>query len=1224
MRVISVGTLSTLVFAAVAACSSPDEPQTSTGASALTQENGIWENGLTTNGIWENGIWENGIWENGIWENGIWENGIWENGLWQANPTALGTLRTNAYTRKVMQYVFSCAVPAGRSKIIDPGRTGACVSNPAQACVHDADCGTDGICLGGELELKGAIGVGINDGAPAATWDLPGGTCDASCQRWVSACLLSRTNAYGVHVHISMRAPDDAPQPIKDALATTQDERSTYSHREGTYYGNIFATGAIGDPVQLYACAGPESNVPEITNRFCSSAGDDGPIDVIGSCLTAGQSTGVCGGEDTNPASSTFGGIRECHGHNGAGPYKETITVFLADPISVCGNNVCERDEEAGQANDCPSDCHPGTWGNSVPSYVGASALAPDDSIIRVAVTNQPVDMGGGVLPATGNTDIVVARYSADGAYAWSKRLSPGITQYISDDPEVIVAPTGEIYVLGRMAIYAGDNPLWVVKLTANGDLIAGWPKFYGGTAAVMYGTFPTVTNGIIGIQPSSWVVGTAADGSLFVAGRFIDTIAFGSYTVTAPSGETDAFLAKLTPNGGVAWAKNIGHLQSAQSLYVDPSGDVWMTAYGTLVKRSGATGDAVLTKTVQFAEFGAVRLDSAGNVYVTGAIVGNPCVLGQQYTDQTFFVASYTPDAATLRWSYVTPQTSCEILAPDCNVSYMGYRIGFDKFGNVVVGGMGGGQFGGTVDMGAGPFTGYGTMDIYFVALNTATGAQRWTKHVPLILDGVLTDVTFTNAAKVVMSGVFAGSMLADGKLLVSSIPEDVHTYNGFLASFDAPAPDVTPPVIAHVPHDITLAAWKNPNGEVGAVGWYMPPTATDASNGGTNVHCDHRSTEFLPIGTTTVHCTAYDAFGNQSQTSFRITVKDLAGPKFSNVPGDIQSAGPHVTYTTPNAVDALDGVRPVSCVPASGSTFPEGNTTVTCSASDLHGNTSYAHFVVTVHDATPPVIGVPSSITAEATGPTGAVVTYSATATDNVDGAITPTCTPASGSTFALGTTTVTCSATDAAGNEASASFTVTVRDTTPPVVTVPSTITVTATSASGNIVTYASSAYDLVDGGVATTCTPASGSLFALGNTTVTCTATDSHGNTGSASFVIQVQVSWGGILQPINADGSSIFKLGRTVPVKFQLTGASAGITDLVANLSLVKISNGVEGTETEAISTAAADTGNTFRYDPTGQLYIFNLATAGLSTGTWRLKIDLHDGVTRTVDISLRP
>ena len=78
---------------------------------------------------------------------------------------------------------------------------------------------------------------------------------------------------------------------------------------------------------------------------------------------------------------------------------------------------------------------------------------------------------------------------------------------------------------------------------------------------------------------------------------------------------------------------------------------------------------------------------------------------------------------------------------------------------------------------------------------------------------------------------------------------------------------------------------------------------------------------------------------------------------------------------------------------------------------------------------DITDPVVTVPADITAQATGPGGAVVSFPATATDNRDGALTPICTPPSGSTFVVGTTTVTCTATDAAGNTGEAEFEVTV---------------------------------------------------------------------------------------------------------------------------------------------------------------------------------------------------
>ena len=81
-------------------------------------------------------------------------------------------------------------------------------------------------------------------------------------------------------------------------------------------------------------------------------------------------------------------------------------------------------------------------------------------------------------------------------------------------------------------------------------------------------------------------------------------------------------------------------------------------------------------------------------------------------------------------------------------------------------------------------------------------------------------------------------------------------------------------------------------------------------------------------------------------------------------------------------------------------------------------------------VVDTSPPVITVPSSIVANASGPAGAVVSYAASAVDHVDGPVAVVCVPPSGSTFAIGTTTVECSASDASGNEASASFAVRVK--------------------------------------------------------------------------------------------------------------------------------------------------------------------------------------------------
>jgi sugar lactone lactonase YvrE len=193
----------------------------------------------------------------------------------------------------------------------------------------------------------------------------------------------------------------------------------------------------------------------------------------------------------------------------------------------------------------------------------------------------------------------------------------------------------------------------------------------------------------------------------------------------------------------------------------------------------------------------------------------------------------------------------------------------------------------------------------------------------------------------------------------------------------------------------------------------------------------------------------------------------------------------------------------------------------------------------------------------------------------------------------------------------------------DVTPPVLTVPADIAVTATSAGGATVTFAATAVDAEDPAPTVSCSPPSGSIFALGTTEVTCTATDASGNSVESSFGVYVGVGWSGVRQPVNADGSSIFKQGSTVPVKFRLAGASAGIADLQAHLYVAKVSEGIAGTEAEAASTSAADSGNTFRYDATADQYVFNWGTKPLSAGTYRLRIDLGDGASHTVLVSLK-
>jgi hypothetical protein len=157
-----------------------------------------------------------------------------------------------------------------------------------------------------------------------------------------------------------------------------------------------------------------------------------------------------------------------------------------------------------------------------------------------------------------------------------------------------------------------------------------------------------------------------------------------------------------------------------------------------------------------------------------------------------------------------------------------------------------------------------------------------------------------------------------------------------------------------------------------------------------------------------------------------------------------------------------------------------------------------------------------VPADITVDASSPQGAVVTYTLpTATDGSGDTSTAivSCTPASGSVFPIGTTTVTCTATDSddTPSSVSQSFTVTVKDVTPPTLSLPDTIMVNATSPQGASVSYTVTASDPDNpsSDLTISCSPASGSTFAIGTTTVNCTATDPSGNSSSGSFQVVVK-------------------------------------------------------------------------------------------------------------------
>jgi hypothetical protein len=132
-------------------------------------------------------------------------------------------------------------------------------------------------------------------------------------------------------------------------------------------------------------------------------------------------------------------------------------------------------------------------------------------------------------------------------------------------------------------------------------------------------------------------------------------------------------------------------------------------------------------------------------------------------------------------------------------------------------------------------------------------------------------------------------------------------------------------------------------------------------------------------------------------------------------------------------------------------------------------------------------------------------------------------------------LGTTVETYIAVDAAGNVATLTRTIKVVDTTPPVLTLPNNITVTAFSATGASALFSASATDLVTASPRITYSFQPGQVFPIGVTTVKVTATDAAGNSKSGNFTVTV-------LSPVTISAVSVTGTKQIIGGKLVLSSA----------------------------------------------------------------------------------
>jgi hypothetical protein len=241
------------------ACGGTGEEET-TVASALTADNALTANALTANALTANALTANALTANALTANALTANALTANGL--KDPLA----------REFLKYAVSCALPDGA----------------------DVTFRVDGV----RYSYPGSLGL-------APEWGRKNGSCDGSCQRWVSACMLARVDAAGVKREISIRG-------IHPALLPDRGELRSYPNREATYFGNLFVKGQ-----PRFLCLSPDQSSNE---RVCGDSMTSCPMTVVGSC------------DDACIFEGAFGGFQLCSDAGRARrgtTYLESVTVFL-------------------------------------------------------------------------------------------------------------------------------------------------------------------------------------------------------------------------------------------------------------------------------------------------------------------------------------------------------------------------------------------------------------------------------------------------------------------------------------------------------------------------------------------------------------------------------------------------------------------------------------------------------------------------------------------------------------------------------------------------------------------------------------------------------------------------------------------------------------------------------------------------------------------------------
>lgn len=374
------------------------------------------------------------------------------------------------------------------------------------------------------------------------------------------------------------------------------------------------------------------------------------------------------------------------------------------------------------------------------------------------------------------------------------------------------------------------------------------------------------------------------------------------------------------------------------------------------------------------------------------------------------------------------------------------------------------------------------------------------------------------------------------------------------------------------------------------------------------------------LPLGTHTITLTVTDTGGLTGTDTVQITVEDTTPPIITSSQAPLSNAAGWNNTDVTVFFSATDTVSTPTCTVAEVGVTAEGaSQAVSTTCTDAAGNSATATHTVNI-DKNQPVVTDSRSPDPNPHGWNNGNVTAHFAATDALSGIQGSAEADVLVSSEGAGQS-ASFTFSDLAGNTASSTIADINIDKTAPL------ITFNGPTPGGSYTVGCApfAGFEATDGlsGIDTSSSSQNGpNGNGVGSVSYTATATDKAGNTATETLSYSILYAFGGFEQPINADGSSVFKLGSTIPVKFSLTDCHGTvISTALSTLGVFKINDAVLGTMEELLvdASGSSNTDNLFRY--AGPHYIYNLSTKPFSTGTFQLRAMLDDGTTHPVNIS---